>query len=144
MREYSRSKPRKMSAGRVKMTPEAIDWPALPVVWTMLFSRMEALAEGAQDADGEDGDGDGGGDGEAGAQADIDRDGAEDDAEDGAEQEGAKGELGSLVVRRDIGREDGEFGFGSDDFGHGLCLRRSYDEYTGLSGTSKKQIRNGA
>ena len=24
------------------MTPEAIDWPALPVVWTMLFSRMVA------------------------------------------------------------------------------------------------------
>ena len=24
------------------MTPEAMDWPALPVVWTMLFSRMEA------------------------------------------------------------------------------------------------------
>jgi hypothetical protein len=37
MREYSRSKPRKTSAGRVKMTPEAMDWPALPVVWTMLF-----------------------------------------------------------------------------------------------------------
>jgi hypothetical protein len=29
-----------MSAGRVKMTPEAMDWPALPTVWTMLFSRM--------------------------------------------------------------------------------------------------------
>ncbi len=25
------------------MTPEAMDWPALPMVWTMLFSRMEAL-----------------------------------------------------------------------------------------------------
>ena len=24
------------------MTPEAMDWPAFPVVWTMLFSRMEA------------------------------------------------------------------------------------------------------
>ncbi len=42
MREYSSSKPRKTRAGRVKMTPEAMDWPALPVVWTMLFSRMEA------------------------------------------------------------------------------------------------------
>ena len=29
--------------GRVKMTPEAMDWPALPVLWTMLFSRMLAL-----------------------------------------------------------------------------------------------------
>ena len=43
MRVDSRSKPRKISAGRVKITPEAIDWPALPTVWTMLFSRMEAL-----------------------------------------------------------------------------------------------------
>ena len=25
------------------MTPEAIDWPAFPVVWTILFSRMLAL-----------------------------------------------------------------------------------------------------
>ena len=39
----SRSNPKKMSAGRVKMTPEAMDWPALPMVWTMLFSRIEAL-----------------------------------------------------------------------------------------------------
>ncbi len=30
-----------MSAGNVKMTPAAIDWPALPVVWTMMFSRIE-------------------------------------------------------------------------------------------------------
>ena len=40
--EYSRSNPRKTSAGSVKMTPEAIDWPALPVVCTMLFSRIDA------------------------------------------------------------------------------------------------------
>ena len=32
MREYSRSNPRKIRAGRVKMTPAAMDWPALPVV----------------------------------------------------------------------------------------------------------------
>ena len=31
-----------MSAGSVKITPAAIDWPALPVVCTMLFSRIEA------------------------------------------------------------------------------------------------------
>ena len=43
MREYSRSKPRKMSAGSVKMTPAAMDWPALPVVWTMMHSRIETL-----------------------------------------------------------------------------------------------------
>jgi hypothetical protein len=43
MRVDSRSKPRKMSAGRVKMTPEAIDCPALPTVCTMLFSRIDDL-----------------------------------------------------------------------------------------------------
>jgi hypothetical protein len=42
MREYSRSNPRKINAGSVKITPEAIDWPALPVVCTMLFSRIDA------------------------------------------------------------------------------------------------------
>jgi len=42
MREYSRSKPKNTSAGRVKITPDAMDWPAFPVVWTMLFSRIEA------------------------------------------------------------------------------------------------------
>ena len=42
IREYSRSKPRNISAGSVKITPEAIDCPALPVVWTMLFSRIDA------------------------------------------------------------------------------------------------------
>ena len=53
-------------------------------------------AEGAQNADGEHRDGDGGGYGEAGAQAHIDRDRAEDDAEDGAEQKGAKGEFAEV------------------------------------------------
>ena len=42
MREYSRLKPRKMRAGKVKITPEAIDCPELPVVCTMLFSRIDA------------------------------------------------------------------------------------------------------
>ena len=42
MRVYSRSKPRKIRAGRVKITPDAIDCPEFPVVCTMLFSRMEA------------------------------------------------------------------------------------------------------
>jgi hypothetical protein len=30
--DASRSKPKKISAGRVKMTPEAMDWPAFPVL----------------------------------------------------------------------------------------------------------------
>ena len=42
MREYSSWKPRKISAGRVKITPPATDSPAEPVVCTMLFSRMVA------------------------------------------------------------------------------------------------------
>ncbi len=41
--DASRSNPKKIRAGRVKMTPEAMDWPAFPVDWTMLFSRMLAL-----------------------------------------------------------------------------------------------------
>ena len=89
----SRSKPRKISAGRVKMTPEAIDWPALPVVCTMLFSRMRGAAEGAEDGDREHGDRDRGGDRKSGAQADVDGDRAEEDAEEAAQDEGARGEL---------------------------------------------------
>ena len=42
------------------MTPEAMDWPALPVVWTMLFSRMVARPKRAENADGQYRDGDGG------------------------------------------------------------------------------------
>ena len=98
MREYSRSKPRKTSAGSVKMTPEAMDWPALPVVWTMLFSRIDDAAEGAQNADGEHRDGDGSGDREPGAQAHIDRDRAKDQAEEAAQQNGAERELRRLLV----------------------------------------------
>ncbi len=44
-RQYSvfRENPRKISAGRVKMTPAAADSPAEPVVCTMLFSRIVDL-----------------------------------------------------------------------------------------------------
>ena len=42
-RQYSvlREKPRKISAGIVKITPAAADSPAEPVVCTMLFSRID-------------------------------------------------------------------------------------------------------
>ena len=43
IREYSKGKPMKMSAGRVKIAPAATDSPADPAVWTMLFSRIVAL-----------------------------------------------------------------------------------------------------
>ncbi len=42
MRSQSMSKPRRTRAGRVKATPAAIDSPAEPVVWTTVFSRIEA------------------------------------------------------------------------------------------------------
>ncbi len=50
-------------------------------------------AKGAQNADGEHRDGNRGGHRKPGAQAHIDRDGAEDDAEEGAQQNGAEGKL---------------------------------------------------
>jgi hypothetical protein len=64
-------------------------------------------AEDAQDADGEHGDGNGGGYGEAGAQAHVDGDGAEDDAEDGAEKDGAEGEFGPVLAGRNKGLKVG-------------------------------------
>src|SRR5206468_1880084 len=42
VRSQSISKPRRTRAGRVKATPAAIDSPAEPVVWTTVFSRIEA------------------------------------------------------------------------------------------------------
>ncbi len=44
-RQYSvfSEKPRKISAGSVKITPAATDSPAEPVVCTILFSRIEDL-----------------------------------------------------------------------------------------------------
>src|SRR5229473_21666 len=44
-RQYSvfSENPRKIRAGRVKITPAAADSPAEPVVWTMLFSRIVDL-----------------------------------------------------------------------------------------------------
>ncbi len=42
VRVQSISKPSRTSAGRVKATPAAIDSPAEPVVWTSVFSRIDA------------------------------------------------------------------------------------------------------
>lgn len=64
-------------------------------------------AKGAQDTDGEDRDGDGGGYGEAGAEAHVDGDGAKDEAEEAAEEDGAEGELGTVFFGRDKGPELG-------------------------------------
>jgi hypothetical protein len=43
-RAISMSKPRIMIAGMVTPSPKAMDSPAEPAVWTMLFCSMEALA----------------------------------------------------------------------------------------------------
>src|ERR1700689_3331718 len=40
--EYSSGNPKKISAGKVKITPAATDSPADPVVCTILFSKMVA------------------------------------------------------------------------------------------------------
>ena len=42
MRSQPISKPSSTRAGSVKATPAAIDSPAEPVVWTTVFSRIEA------------------------------------------------------------------------------------------------------
>ena len=93
MREYSSGKPRKISAGSVKMTPPATDSPAEPVVCTMLFSRIVARPSARSRLMREHRDGDRRGDGQAGAQADVDGDRAEDDPEDRAEEHRLEGEL---------------------------------------------------
>ena len=77
------------------------------------------LALVAQEADGDDRDGDGGGHRETGAQAHVDRDPAEDDAEDGAQQDGAEGEFGAVFVGRDEGAESGLLFRDLLSFGHG-------------------------
>ena len=74
-----------------------------------------AAAEGAQDADGQHRDGDGSGDRETGPQAHIDGDGAEDDAEEGAEQNGAGSELRAVVAGGNKGLKVGRLSVGHSD-----------------------------
>ena len=71
-----------MSAGSVKMTPEAMDWPALPVRLHDVVFEDAGSAKGAEDGDGENRDGDAGGDREPGAQPDVDRDRSKEHAEE--------------------------------------------------------------
>ena len=99
-RPRSISKPSSSSAGMVTPTPKAIDSPAEPVVWTMLFSRIvarrtpKALREGAEQRDRQHRDRDRRRDRHADLQHQVERRGAEDDAEDRAEEDGRPGELG--------------------------------------------------
>ena len=108
MRPMVISKPTSSMAGMVTPTPKAIDSPAEPAVCVMLFSRMVAgrkpkmRAEAAEEGDGQDGDGDGGGDGHADAQDEVERTGAEDDTEDGADEDGLQGELGQTQSVGDV------------------------------------------
>src|SRR5208282_2716463 len=64
-------------------------------------------AEGAKNADGEDGDGDGGGDGEPGAEADVHGDRAEEQAEDPAEKYGAQRKFRRTLRTRHVAAEFG-------------------------------------
>ena len=94
-------------------------------------------AEGAQDADGENGDGNGGGDGESGAEAHVDGDGAEDDAEEAAEEESAEGELGQALLRSDEALEGGACGRLDFSLGHrilAVCKWRWSSERGSVAG----------
>src|SRR5262249_29890089 len=79
--------------------------------------------ERAKDADGEDGDGNGSGDGQAGPQADINGDGAEQESEEGAQDDGTEGELGEGFFGGDIGAKFARRGRGTPGtIGHRILL----------------------
>ena len=93
-------------------TPAAIDSPAEPVVWTMLFSRMVDLPEDAEDGDREHGDRDRRGDGHADLERQVHARRGEDDAQDGAEDHRADGQLRRRLRGWDVGFELGVTGGG--------------------------------
>ena len=64
---------RKISAGTVNTTPPAIDSPAEPIVWTMLFSRIVEPPSFLSTGDREHGDRDRRADREARAEPEINR-----------------------------------------------------------------------
>ena len=108
-RVHSISNPRIITAGMVTPTPKAIDSPAEPVVWTMLFSRMrrpaeaERVGEAPEERDRQHGHGDRGRDGHAHLQHQVERRGAEDDAQDGPHQHRRPGELRQRGLIGDVG-----------------------------------------
>ena len=108
-RAISISKPRIITAGMVTPTPKAIDSPAEPVVWTMLFSRIVARrkpktsGKDAEQRDREHGHGDRGRDGHAHLQHQVERRGAEDDSQHGPHQHGRPGELGQYDMIGHVG-----------------------------------------
>ena len=85
--------PRNRKPGRVNTTPAAIDSPAEPMVWTMLFSRIVDDAEPLEHRDRQHRDRDRRRHGQARLQREVDRRGAEDDAEHDAEDDRLDGEL---------------------------------------------------
>ena len=95
-------------AGRTKMIEEMAP-PTEATVWTVMFSQMVEVLEGAQHGHRDDGRGDGRGEGEADLEAEIDVGGGEDDGEQAAQDEGADGEFdasgrrGGDVVCSDVG-----------------------------------------
>src|SRR4029077_8911462 len=86
-------------------------------------------AKGTEDTDREDRDGDGGRDGEAGAEADIAGDGAEQESEQRAEDDGADGELGEGFFRGDVSAKFARRGRGTPGtIGHKSSIQNAVDE----------------
>ena len=105
------SKPRSIRAGIVTPTPNAIDSPAEPVVWTMLFSRIVAGRVRSDNAEERD---------RRARRPESTPTRScrprargtatrrrEDDAQDRPEQNGRPGQLGHLDIRGDVGPVDG-------------------------------------
>ena len=95
-----------MIAGIVTPTPKAIDSPADPAVCTMLFSRIDGLAEAelreqAEEGDGDDRDRDRRAHRQADLQHQVERRGAEDHAEERADDQRQDRQLGEHHGGRD-------------------------------------------
>ena len=71
----------------------------------MIVSRTDGLPVFAQQADGDDRDGNRGRHSQTRAQAHVDRYPPEDDAEDRAQDDGAHGELGAILIGTNEGAE---------------------------------------
>ena len=144
-------------AGSVKTTPAAIDSPAEPVVWTMLFSRIverprvrkNVIASTAIGIEARD------------REPDLERQvharGGEDDPQDGAQEERPEGELGRTLGGRDERREPGvhpragaDVGgaaiamvtFSEGEVAQGRARVESYGPHTGASSTGFLSLRD--
>ena len=97
-----------MIAGMVTPMPKAMDSPAEPAVWTMLFSRIVAsrhaeLRPEPEQRERDHRDGDRGADREADLEHEVERRRAEDHAQQRAHDDRAQRELAHPSLRRDVG-----------------------------------------